>query len=94
MLSVDYHIELYGYLQSKNGDLFVKDCDEYIANSPLFDSTLHSKISSFTNRKGSVTTYQTLPTYIRNLIDHPDTSKSYTEEEFKNSIELLIELCK
>ena len=95
ILSVDYHIELYGYLQNKTGNLTVKSCDDYIiAQTALFDPALHAKASSFTNQRGHTTNYQTLPTYIRNLIDHPDPTQSYTQEELKCSIELLIELCR
>lgn len=94
ILSVDYHIELYGYLQNKTGNDTVKSCDDYIAQSAFFNSALHAKTSSFTNQRGHTTNYQTLPTYIRNLIDHPDPTQNYTQEEFKHSIELLIELCR
>lgn len=95
ILSVDYHIELYGYLQNKTGNLTVKSCDDYIiAQTALFNPTLHAKASSFTNQMGHTTNYQTLPTYIRNLIDHPDPTRNYTQEELKCSIELLIELCR
>ena len=94
ILSVDYHIELYGYLQNKTGNDTVKSCDDYIAQSAFFNSALHAKTSSFTNQRGHTTSYQTLPTYIRNLIDHPDPTQNYTQEEFKRSIELLIELCR
>ena len=85
ILSVDYHIELYGYLQNKTGNFTVKSCD---------DSALHAKASSFTSQRGQTTNYQTLPTYIRNLIDHPDPNRNYTQEELKRSTELLIELCR
>ena len=94
ILSVDYHIELYGYLQYKTGKNTVKSCDDYIARSASFNPALHAKTSSFTNQGGHTTRYQTLPTYIRNLIDHPDPTQNYTQEEFKRSIELLIELCR
>lgn len=94
ILSVDYHIELYGYLQNKTGNDTVKSCDDYIAQSAFFNSALHAKTSSFTNQRGHTTSYQTLPTYIRNLIDHPDPTQNYTQEELKRSIELLIELCR
>ena len=94
ILSVDYHIELYGYLQNKTGNDTVKSCDDYIAQSAFFNSALHAKTSSFTNQRGHTTNYQTLPTYIRKLIDHPDPTQNYTQEEFKHSIELLIELCR
>ena len=36
ILSVDYHIELYGYLQNKTGNDTVKSCDDYIAQSAFF----------------------------------------------------------
>ena len=94
ILSVDYHIELYGYLQNKTGNRSVKSCDDYIiAQTTLFNPTLHAKVSSFTNQYGRTTNYLTLPTYIRNSIDHPDSTRNYTQEELKCSIELLIELC-
>ena len=94
VLSVDYHIELYGYLQNKTGKCTVSACDKYITEQTgLFDPALHSKISSFINDRGRTTEYKTLPTYIRNLIDHPKPDQSYTQEELKRSIELLIRLC-
>ena len=93
--SVDYHIELYGYLQYKNGNLNVSHCDAYIASQTgIYDPNLHSKPSSFTNKNGYTTNYQTLPTYIRNSIDHPNPQHTYTQEELKCSIELLRKLCK
>ena len=94
VLSVDYHIELYGYLQNKTGKSTISACDKYITEQTgLFDPMLHGKNSHFTNGKGKTTEYKTLPTYIRNLIDHPRPNQSYTQEELKHSIELLIRLC-
>lgn len=87
--SVDYHIELYGYLQSKTGKHGIEECDIYISQQSQYDTRIHEKIDSY-NRHN----YQTLPTYIRNAIDHPDSGRTYTEYELKTSIELLIELCK
>ncbi len=89
ILSVDYHIELYGYLQTKTGKPTVKSCDDYIAAQTAFNPALHKKTDSFTK-----TYYQTLPTYIRNAIDHPDSNRNYTQEELKRSIELLSSLCR
>lgn len=95
IISTDYHIQLYGYLQNKTGECTVKGCDDYIiAQEMLFKPELHKKESSFTNKNGKETKYRTLPTYIRNLIDHPNHVNSYSLEELKCSIELLIELCK
>ena len=93
ILSADHHIELYGYLQNKTGNCTVKKCDDYIADQVQFDRELHAKASSFENQSGRITNYRTLPTYIRNLIDHPDSTRNYTQEELKRSIDLLIELC-
>lgn len=92
--TIDYHIELYGWLQRKNGDLNVKQCDDYIKNSQQYDNTKHSKTSSYTNNNGHTINYDTLPTYIRNAIDHPNPMRNYTDEELRISIELLIELCR
>lgn len=37
--------------------------------------------------------YYTFPTYIRNAIDYPNPSRTFTEEELRVSIERLIEQC-
>lgn len=87
--SIDYHIELYGYLQNKENKTTVKDCDNFIEASSFYDAAKHSKTYTY----GS-TSYQTLPTYIRNAIDHPSPGITFTEDELRCSIELLIELCK
>lgn len=91
ILSTDYHIQLYGYMQTKFSLNTIKDSDNYIVNSPLYNVVIHSKPSLHTNGN---TTYQTLPTYIRNAIDHPNPSAVFSEEELKTSIELLIQLCR
>lgn len=54
----------------------------------------HTKQYLHTDRNGRTTVYQTLPTFIRNSIDHPDSGYSYTENELRKSIELLIKLCR
>lgn len=85
--SHDYHIELYGYLQVKFSKASVKDADDFIANHSLYNPLIHSKPSSH----GS-TTYQTLSTYIRNAIDHPDNGNTFTQDELNVSIQLLKEI--
>lgn len=87
--SVDYHIELYGYLQNKYNLTTIKDCDTYIKKSNLYDPLLHKKSSSY-----GTTSYETLCTYIRNAIHHPDNGNTFKNEELKKSIDLLIKLCK
>ncbi|MET3536442.1 AAA family ATPase [Chryseobacterium limigenitum] len=89
MPSNDFHIELYGYLQQKNALTSVKATDDYIKQHPKYVATDHNKQSS--NPHG--TTYDTLSTYIRNAIDHPNPAQTFTEIELRKSIELLVELC-
>lgn len=89
----DYHIQLYGYLQTKIGVDTIKGCDDYIAQSTLYNPNIHEKKSSYT-KNSKTYHYTTLPTYIRNTIDHPDPSKCYTDNELAESIKLLTELCK
>ena len=94
VLSSDYHIELYGYLQTKKGLNSVRDCDNYIASQTgVYQPAIHAKPSSYIDRNGHTVNYQTLPTYIRNQIDHPNPVPQYTEEELDLSTELLIKLC-
>lgn len=87
--SIDFHIELYGRLQDKEFKATVKSCDDFICTHPAYDSARHGRTSSY-----KTTTYATLPTYIRNAIDHPDSGKVFTADELRRSIELLIELCR
>lgn len=89
IVSNDYHIELYAYLQQKHAFHSVKDCDDYIIKQPQYDPRCHSKPSSHPNGK---TTYTSLSTYIRNAIDHPDSGNTFTEDELRTSIELLQKL--
>ncbi len=86
--SIDYHIALYGDLQTQTGKSNIRDMDNYIATQAEYDATLHQKIDT------TYGSYQTLPTYIRNAIDHPDSGRSYTDEELSISITLLRDLCK
>lgn len=87
--SIDYHIELYGYLQTKENKHTIKDCDDFILNHSLYDQQQYYKPYSY-----GKTNYNTLPTYIRNAIDHPDSSHTYTDDELRKSIKFLIQLLK
>lgn len=88
IISIDYHIQLYGYLQVKTNNHSVKQCDSYIRNSPFYRANIHEKLDYYNN-----TIYSTLPTYIRNAIDHPDSGRQYSEQDLRISVELLIDLC-
>lgn len=100
--SIEYHVELYGYLQIKAGNLTigkdfnVKETDDYIKNHTLYNAARHYKQYVFNRPNGGQTIYDTLCSYIRNCIDHPNIAvhPAPTENEMKQSIELLRELCR
>lgn len=100
--SIEYHVELYGYLQLKEGNLAmgrafnIKETDDFIKDHRLYDQTRHAKQYTFVKSGGSATTYDTLCSYIRNCVDHPNPAVHVepTEEEMKISIDLLRELCR
>lgn len=90
--STDFHIALFSQIQNFNGLMLIKDVDNYIKNDPHYIYSKHFKQYSFTKADGSIQTYDTLPVYIRNSIDHPDNLHSYNQDELKESIELLIQI--
>jgi predicted ATP-binding protein involved in virulence len=89
VISNDYHIELYGFLQDKFNVRTVKECDDYIKNHQSYDSIKHARPSGHGRTK-----YETLSTYIRNAIHHPDSGNTFTELDLKTSLKLLAEICK
>lgn len=88
--SIDYHTELYAKVQLKAGDKNIKDTDTYIVSrNDCYDTSKHKKDSSY----GS-TTYETICTYVRNLIDHPKPGVILTGKDLQTSIELMLQLLK
>ena len=88
--SNDYHNQLYSRFQELAGtQSSVKETDCIICKSSLYYKEKHLKESGFGKRK-----YSTLPTYIRNAIDHPNNGSHFEEQELIKSIELLRELCR
>ena len=88
--SIDYHIALYGAIQSKYNKMKISDCDSFIEScTPYYQSSFHQCITTNPN---SGTQYKTLPTKVRNHIDHPDSAQSFTTEELEMSIKLMREI--
>lgn len=85
--TVDYHIALYGDFQLQTGKTSIAAADTEIEAQCEYVPAQHEKIDTY--RPG----YKTLPTYIRNKIDHPDSPRVYTEAEFERSILLLRNIC-
>lgn len=92
IVSTDFHIALFSTLQNANGFSRIKEVDNFILASNLYDSSKHYKPHSYTPVRGCQQNYETLPVYIRNAIDHPDNSCTYSNDELKESIELMIKL--
>ena len=85
--TVDYHIALYGDFQLQTGKSAIAAADAEIEAQPEYVPVQHEKTDAYGPG------YKTLPTYIRNKIDHPDSPRVYTEEEFEKSILLLRNIC-
>lgn len=96
LLSIEFHNELYGFVQAK---AITSDQSNY--GEEAFDDFLHSKglAKSETwireNSNGTTSSSpRTIPTFIRNYIHHPENSRntSYSSQDLKFSTEELIKL--
>ena len=85
--TVDYHIALYGDFQLQTGKSAIAAADTEIELQPEYIPAQHEKIDTYGPG------YKTLPTYIRNKIDHPDSPRVYTDAEFERSMLLLRSIC-
>ena len=92
--SIDYHIQLYGYLQTKENKGSISGCDDFIETTQEYKSNISKySVAGLGLKVPQGYHDKTLPTYIRNAIDHPDAGRVYSEEQLRDSIELLITLC-
>ena len=96
--SVEFHNELYGFIQAR---ATIEDDNNY--KEEAFDIYLkdhnvnlrQDKLYNRLRRDSSVISYGvTLPTYIRNLIHHPENTNNqqYSEVELEESIKCLIDI--
>ena len=89
--SRDYHNELYSYLQDLTGLESVGKTDKFILGSSSITGTLKCETHHPTNIKIK---YHTLPTKIRNNIDHPNNGNNFDEQEKILSTEFLRDICR
>jgi AAA15 family ATPase/GTPase len=94
--SIEFFVLLYGRYQQLISQKFniqtirIKQTDNYLKAEPLYDSKTLGRPSSW-----QTTTYDTLPTLVRNQIDHPLTSSSaYTDEDLEVCTEFLVSVIK
>ncbi len=96
LATVEFHNELYGFLQAKAIDeddrySFEAKFDEWIATKGIEQNCEWTK----ENRNKSITPQRrTVQTFIRNSIHHPENNhnRKYTDEELNTSIEQMIRL--
>jgi predicted ATP-dependent endonuclease of OLD family len=96
VLSIEFHNELYGFIQAKaimadEKNYHEEEFEKYLINSGIVQNQPYVRL-----KKDGTTENQTktLPTKIRNIIHHPENTHNtrYTDVELKTSIESLIPL--
>lgn len=85
--SEDYLLALYCYIQELCNYDTIKKIDSFLEEQNLFSESLTKVDNSYK------TTYNTLPTYIRNAICHPNSDRLYSEDDLQKSIEFLRSIC-
>lgn len=103
MPTIDFHVSLYSYLQEKFGSTNLNALDDEIRNTSAFKSNTKlydTKCKRYRNPSNSLSEDETLPTYLRNVIDHPKKIKSdeplrkkyrESETEFENALRISID---
>lgn len=102
--TIDFHVHLFSFLQERfaprQGDvLSVNETDDKIRLTQEF---INNEIKYETNspRYNSANGTETLPTYMRNLIDHPESSRNLYrnddefDEKLRESIDFMIKIIK
>lgn len=91
MPSVEFHNELFGYLQERNALSTIAAVDGYLVAQGVPQTKQWIRESVGVAHKPQPAT---LPYYVRNSIHHPENlhNPRYTESELKHSIELMLPL--
>ncbi len=89
--TTDYHNELYGILQEKSGKYVIADFDDYLDSKGISKDKTYNKVTKEKKIEPSKTT---LPTYVRNMIHHPENphNQKYSQAELEKSIKNLIKV--
>lgn len=96
VISVEFHNELYGFIQAKaivedDKNYYEDVFEKYLIGKGFVQDQSYIRL----NYNGSTDPQtRTLPTRIRNIIHHPENTNNtkFTQEELKNSIDSLIKL--
>lgn len=93
--SVEFHNELYGFIQAKAIDedeknYYEKTFEEWLVNKGVTQNKDYHRLLKNGNTQQEK---KTLPTLIRNIIHHPENqNNSYTTEELEESTDLLLNI--
>lgn len=89
--SLDYFLALYCRIQQISEESgygnHITECDKFIMKNSLYDSSMSK------HDKYNKTNFETLPTYIRNAICHPDSTRDIKETDVERCIVFLRKLC-
>ena len=93
LYTIEFHNELYGYLQEKEQKFIERDIELF------FEAKGHQRYKQWIRLKNGTAEPArkvTLMTFIRNTIHHPENRQNadFTEQELKNSIKTMIALAK
>lgn len=93
--SVEFHNELYGFIQAKAIDedeknYYENNFEDWLVNKDIAQTKDYCRLLKDGNTKLE---QKTLPTFIRNIIHHPENpNNSYAAEELEQSIGLLLNI--
>ena len=97
--SVEFHNELYGFLHSKVGEsegyYSIGKLDDWLSERGIEKNKAY--IKEVNGQAQPQPSYNvTLPTYIRNLIHHPENTRNdrFSSDELKESIDHLVRICR
>lgn len=90
--TVEFHNELYGYLQEREGKYSIKEIESYFSQTKGISQS--KKWTKVVGNNKQPPENVTLMTFIRNSIHHPENTHNnpYTPEELKLSIQEMINL--
>lgn len=87
--TIDFHNELFGYLQERTRKYSEEEFDEYLKDCGIEQDKPYKR-----EKNGKINEYNTtLCTYIRNQIHHPENKNNiqFNNEELKTSIKYMLE---
>ena len=98
VLSVEFHNELYGFVQARailedEKNYYEDNFEQYLVSKGIAQDKPYVRL----NKNNTIANQtRTLPTKIRNIIHHPENTHNakYADEDLKASIESLIQLLK